>query len=256
MNTRHFLFIVILIAISFISSAKCGGSGIGLHTKTVLAKDGIIIVEFYSSDQYIAEGLNKRHPVSLKSGQTTIKLTVLEVLSGDYQLTQVILRPDTILSEKEEYRLYIEDLNNKAFPPKFLNEKSRNWISGPITVKRNVTTDVSAFNYMITETKKTLVSYGCGPASWVYFNVSGLDSSTLYVRTTVKSLRSGSVTTYVLPIENGQVRVGHGMCSGAFYFKNAGDYEVTFTLTDQSYNKSITSRSLVFSQPVKATDEE
>lgn len=247
---------LLFVTTALCASAKCGGSGIGLHTKTVLAKDGIIILEFYSADQYIAQGLNKRHPISLKSGAHTITLTVLEVLSGDYDITQVILRPDTVLSTKEVYTVFIDDIRNRAFPPRLLSEKKLSWTSGPITVKNNTNTDVSAFNYTITETKKTFVSYGCGPATWVYFSVAGIDSSKLYLRTTVKSLESNIVTTYILPIENGQVQVGHGMCAGAFRFKHSGRYEVTFTLMDQSYHKSVTSRTLIFSPSTKITPEE
>lgn len=254
MTIKHIFSLLVAIILPFVIMARCGSGGIGLHTKTVLAEKGIIIVEFSDDHQYIATNLNKRHPVYLQSGTTKIMLTVMEVLQGDYRLTQAILRADTTLSESETYLIHIDDIGNKAFPPKFLNEKSNNWTSGPIKVVRS--NNKFANSYFITEARKTLVSYGCGPASWVYFNVSGVDSSNLYARTTVKNIKLNTVTNYILPIINGQIRVGHGMCTGAFYFATAGNYEITFTLLNMSFTQHQQSQTLVFSQPTTLTVEE
>ncbi len=255
MSLKYFLVLICFTVAPFFANAKCGGSGIGLQTKTIIPQNGIIIIEFYGGSQYIASGLNKRHPIYLQSGDSKVTLTVVEVLGGDFQLTQAILRPSTLLSFEKMYTVFIDDINNKLFPPRLLNEKTKSWSSGPITVTSNLSTN-TAFNYTITETKKTYVRYGCGPASWVYYNISGIDSSISFVRTTVKSLRTNNLSTYVVPIENGQIKLGHGMCSGPFLFNNAGNYEATFTLLNQSFEQKGQSQTLVFSQPNKQTEEE
>jgi hypothetical protein len=107
-----------------------------------------------------------------------------------------------------------------------------------------------------TEEKKTLVHYGCGPAKWVYFKLAGQDNKELFVRTSVKSKETGLTTTYILPVKDGVVRVGHGMCSGAFHFDSEGSYEVVFQLFDESGNRGNLTNPVSFTKPTVSTLDE
>jgi hypothetical protein len=71
------------------------------------------------------------------------------------------------------------------------------------------------------------------------------------VKAVVKNLKTGSTTAYYLHPKVDQVSVGHGMCSGGFYFNEGTDYEVTFALMDASGNQS-----KGYSNPVRFTRPE
>lgn len=116
-------------------------------------------------------------------------------------------------------------------------------------ISNTVDTLIPTFNSIPIEQKKTLVYYGCGPASWVYFSILGQDKSELFVRANVMNRTTGKTITYILCIENGLTKVGHGMCSGAFSFDNGDNFEVTFQLFDQSGNKSAMTKTIDFTKP-------
>ena len=135
-------------------------------------------------------------------------------------------------------------------------QRQNKWEQLIFKISNSVDNDIPILNATPTEQKKTLVYYGCGPASWVYFKISGQDKSELFVRASVKNKTTGLTTTYILEIENALVKVGHGMCSGAFHFDNANNFDVTFQLFDQSGNKSNLTNSISFTKPTVSTTEE
>ena len=101
-----------------------------------------------------------------------------------------------------------------------------------------------------------MVEYGCGPARWVYINIVGQDNSELFTIARVTNKTTGLTTNYILNIENGLVKIGHGMCSGAFHFDNGDNYEVTFQLFDQSGNKSSLTKPISVTKPTVSTRDE
>ena len=123
-------------------------------------------------------------------------------------------------------------------------------------ISNSVDNDIPTLIGNPTEQKKTLVYYGCGPASWTYFKISAQDKSELFVRARVKNKTTGLTTTYILNIENGLVKVGHGMCSGAFHYDNGDNFEVVFQLCDQSGNKSALTNTISFTKPTASTNDE
>lgn len=252
MRRKIFLLLSVILLIPWVGIAKCGAGSIYVYNKyPVYNNKGNIIVEFYDSHQYIAHGLNKRHPVYLKSNGRKIPVSIIAVFAGDFGVTQAILQADTSLLTTEQYVVQIDDINNKAFPPKRLNEAPKNWTSQPIRVTAAAPHYTGSF--AITETKKTYEQYGCGPAAWVHFNVAMQDSIFLWAKTVVKDLATQTITTYVLPVENGTISVGHGMCAGAFKFISKGSYEVKFTLLSGSFEPKGPEQTLVITSPLIAT---
>ena len=78
------------------------------------------------------------------------------------------------------------------------------------------------------------VSYGCGPAVYAVFSCPLNDNSKLLVKATVTNMTTGQVVAYILKPQKGQIRIGHGMCSGAFVFKNNENYQVEFDIVNQN----------------------
>ncbi|MFM2387889.1 MAG: hypothetical protein RL660_2646 [Bacteroidota bacterium] len=103
---------------------------------------------------------------------------------------------------------------------------------------------------------KEAFMYGCGPAEYVNFCACFIDNSPLVVHTKVKNVRSNEVSEFYLFSDSNRIRVGHGMCSGAFDFDENEKYEAIFTLMDASGNLSEPTAPIEFVSPSFITDQQ
>jgi hypothetical protein len=254
---RHITLFILTFFVTAIASAMCMPNGIYcLNENKILNKNGLIILEFYGTSESLVSGLNKKYPIYLKTKNSRIQLNVLETLKGDFNLTQVVLKPVSELIADNTYSLEIDKLPKFESKPERYDTLTHKYEDLTFKVSTIVDNDSPILNLEPTEQKKSLVYYGCGPAIWVYFTITGHDKSELFIRANVKSKKTGKVTTYILAIENGLVKVGHGMCSGAFLFYNDDNFEVIFQLFDQSGNKSAFTNTISFTKPTTETKDE
>ena len=254
---KNLTLVLLTLFITTIASAKCGNNDITCLTKSsTLNKNGLIILEFYAESQSLIPELNNKYPIYLKSSNKKVQLTIIETLKGEMSLTQIVLKPSSALKANEVYTLVIDNLPVYERTPARYNSTTKKWEAPTFKITNTVDTEIPTFSNTPTENKKTLVEYGCGPGSWVYFDMVGQDNSELFVRASVKNKATGQTTTYILGIENGLVKVGHGMCSGAFHFNGSTNFEATFQLFDQSGNKSAKSEVITFAKPAFVTSEE
>ena len=204
-------------------------------TPTVRA-NGIFVVEFYGYSQRLVEKINSKYPIYLKSEREKIPLVVQEVCKGEFQLTQIILRPSKTLTGGTYYELHIDSLQGEESVPGHWNKETKKF--EPMRWKVMADSDL-----LIPEWKglpfyqtKSFAAYGCGPARIVNFSFFASDQSQVLVRTTVTSLSTKKQTIYYLIPEKDKVKVGHGMCAGGFHFEGGKEYEVVFELMDASGN--------------------
>jgi hypothetical protein len=247
---RNVVLFIIAILFSVVATAKCAFSGIWLLSQhSTLNKNGLIVLEFYGTSQALIVELNKKYPIYFLSNKHKITLEPVEILKGEMQVTQVVLKPGNGLIEKGRYRLRIDNLPKDEREPGLYNEISSEWDRLFFTITGDIDLKSPTIANDPVEMKKTFVVMGCGPSVFVHFQLSGTDNSELFVRAKVTNKTSGKITEYILPIENGVVKIGHSMCSGPFLFDNADNYEVSFVLLDQSGNKSAATKSLAFTAP-------
>ena len=194
--------------------------------------------------------MNKKYPIYLELGGKKVPLTVAETLTGEMLLTQVVLKPAAELEAGKTYTLQIENLPKQEQRLGNYNDDLKKWED--VTFKVNNTVDMIApvLNSVPVEKNKEMHVLGCGPARWVYFSMDAQDQSELFVRANVKNTITGKTTSYILPIENGIAKIGHGMCSGAFAFSSDDKLEASFQLFDQSGNKGVLSNAIAFTRPV------
>ena len=108
---RHIAILIIATLISTIANAKCKGNGIYFPSNNLLLnRNGLLILEFYGSRQSLILDLNKKYPIFLKSKQGKVALSVIEVLKGEFGITEVILKPSTILKGDKNYEFKIDSL--------------------------------------------------------------------------------------------------------------------------------------------------
>ena len=243
---RTIAVIAMIFFLPVVVIADCASSGIWpLTQSSVLNRNGVIILEFYGGSQEVVPGLGKEHPIYLESEKEKVALSVIETFVGEKYLTQVVLKPVSVLAENEIYALVIDGITRLGR----YNSITQKYV--PFTYKINnvIDNDAPTFNADPFEQKKTFVYAGCGPVSWVYFTINGMDKSELFVKAKVRSETSGKTSVYILAIENGITKVGHGMCSGAFNFSDGDNFDVAFQLFDQSGNESNWGKSIFFTKP-------
>ena len=174
----------------------------------------------------------------MESEGQRIELEVIETCKGMFSTTQALLRPKSKLMVGKTYNLKISNLDEweKRSLTKWNSEKKE---YEPISWKVNNKTDNENPKW-ITKPKlvdKTTIWYGCGPAVYVVFDLKINDSSNSLIKTELYNTNTNETNTYYLTLgENGQLNVGHGMCSGAFDFKEKEQYKIRFSLTDTSGN--------------------
>ena len=252
-GTMKFSMIAFLVflSIGFKGFSKCGGANLSVFPeKREIKNTSLFLLEGYAGSQLTVENLNTKFPIYLKSGNEKISLLVIETHKGIFQLTQALLKPEKPLTPGKEYQLIIDSL------PKFehldrYNEQREKYEPIFYLALDEEDKTIPEWNAVVKEKGKSMEQYGCGPAVHVTFHFNASDESELLVKTTMKSIETGREITYILISDKKAVSIGHGMCSGAFTFREGTDYQVQFSLIDASGNVSDkVSDWIAFTRPV------
>lgn len=252
---KRFIVLIFLMVTAQLTHAKCTGNGIYLLSQyATINRNGLIILEFYGGSRLLVPDLNKKYLIYLQSGEEKITLIPVEILKGEFQVTQVVFKATTELVAKKQYELQLDNLPSHENKPQSFNLGARSNIK--FTVNDVADTQSPILEQLPVVKKSTMVEYGCGPARWIHVALSGKDQSELFVKARVKNKSTGKVTDYIVNIVNGVVKIGHGMCSGPFHFDGSNSFEVSFQLYDQSGNTSEFTKTIPVEKPTVSTNEE
>lgn len=249
---RKIFFILSTLLITTSSYASCAWSGLWVFPSgKTIKQNSIFILTAYASSQPIINELNKKHNIYLKNGHEQIKLIVTETCVGQLELTQAILKPERELEAGVQYTMFIDDLP-EGEQLKHYNDKIKQFVLVSYLVEKGKDTDKPVITSIPKEIKKSYVPYGCGPAKHVIFDLPVKDSSALFIKATIKNLKSGKETKYYISPNDGRIEIGHGMCSGAFTFDDSEYYEVEFSFMDASGNMTkLEETRIEFTKPTK-----
>jgi len=248
---KHLLFLLLSLFPLGQIAAKCANNGLNVFPSgSSIRANSLILLEGYGESQQIIKGLNKEYAVYLISGNEKIKLFVNEINEGSYRVSQALLLPEKALTEEKIYTLVIDNLPSQErlqrYNAKVGDFENINWtVNAADTEKPTIKTKIK-------ESGKSYEVYGCGPTTYVIFDCNALDNGELLCKTTLKNLKTGQVQVYYLPVENGKIQVGHGMCFGAFSFEENTTYKVGFEIMDASINIAKNSRQTLKIIPPKS----
>lgn len=253
---RYFI-LVIVFSSAYEVHSDCSNQGLEVFPKkNNINPNSIFIVEGYSSSQSIILGLNKSYPIYLINEKTKIKLLIIEICVGQFGLSQALLKPEVALEKGLEYTLQIDSLPTNEILLRYNRTTDR---EEKIKYKVVGENDKEKPNGLakIQLIKKVMVNYGCGPAVYVIFNNPLKDNSDIIAKTTVKNLKTGNIVTYYLIPKGDVIKIGHGMCSGAFDFDDNTEYEVGFSFFDFCGNLSdYHSEKIKFTKPTQVSKTE
>lgn len=247
---KSFLSFFLILSFIQFAFADCAGNGLWVFPKSKnILQNTRFVLNAYANSQFIISELNKQHPVYLKSSNQIIKLNVLEICEGQFYLTQAVLVPESNLTAGVEYTFCIEGIGDYESLTRY-NPENKKYEPLTYLVSEGVDTQSPVLNSKPKELKKEYIHYGCGPSVHVIFNNPAIDSSEMIIQTTVTNLETHEVIKYYLEPQENELAVGHGMCSGAFQFKEWTKYEIGFVYMDCAGNQTPwTGPNLVFTKP-------
>lgn len=225
--------------------ADCSWGGLYVYPQTdTINANSWIILEGYANDQYIVDSLHIGFDIYLESDKEKVLLTEKYIFRGDIGLTQVVLTPSSNLETGKTYYLKII---NRTTEEEVVIDKWNEISNESEAIHWNVCQALDTTAPKMLEAPrlidKSTIHYGCGPAVNAVFEISTKDQSLIFVKTQLVNMLTGKATTYMLSLNNtlnrdkpNKLRVGHGMCSGAFRYKENRKYKVRFCLYDSSGN--------------------
>jgi len=232
--------------------ATCTRSGLYFFPSgNMISSNPIIVIDGFASDQQTIRDLSGKHTAWLVAGKERIKLIVQETNEGQYGLTQALLRPERPLKKGVTYKLHIDGMKQKEAETRLRRYQDNKWTAVTWTVtKEEKTYAKPEFTSIPVKTGEEYVMLGCGPAMYVNFSAGVKCEGEYLVKTVVADKATGKETTWYLPVEDGKIKIGHGMCSGAFNFAPNSSYTVYFQVMNEKGDVSLISgRPVSFDAP-------
>ncbi|GAB3838848.1 hypothetical protein [Hymenobacter jeollabukensis] len=248
---KLFVTLILVLTTAVAAQAKCYGVNLEFWPKSgSIRPNAVFLIEGFEASQPVVSGLRTTHQAYLQADGQRIPLDVQEILVGQFQLTQALLRPRRRLVVGTQYELIVVERARPAESIIWRHKGSRTF-QVKYTVEAGPDRAAPAWLAPPTEQAKHYEEYGCGPAVSVEFAAAAQDESVCLVRATVRDEATGQRTTcYLRPAAAGRIAVGHDMCSGAFELEKGRHFTVTFGLLDASGNTTPwTGKAIAFDRP-------
>lgn len=212
-----------LFCLPALAHAKCASRSISVWptAEQALAPSGLLYVQGFGQDEAIIAGLKGAF---LKTGKTKIPLVAIATHSGGMRVTQTVFRASKPLAPGKTYTLWLQGKTKSWKPTRWID-------SGRAPVKWTVAeVPAAAWTGAPTVGKGSFRAFGCGPA--IYQDVAlPVTQRTGLVEVTIAGGKAEQ--RYILPVPpEGDLGLGHGMCSGPFFVGGESDFEASFALID------------------------
>lgn len=248
---KRIVFLSFLIFLLFETStviAECASRYTWVWPKSSnIPINTLFILEGYGTNQKIIESLHSK-TIYLLSNNDKVFLVPKKKYKGQMNISQVILEPEYPLIVGEKYKIYAPPMKDGA-----LHSYTR---EGPFYFEWTVTQEEDIRAPMFTTTPqvkdKHYIMYGFGPEVMVDVSIEATDENFIFAEVELETVKEKGeiIASYLLPVLEGKIKIGHGMCSGAFNLISGVKYEATITLFDASGNQASDSiRKIQFEGP-------
>lgn len=220
----------ILITLPLFADCTTGAQYFFPNGKTITT-DGLILIEMYGDQQsHISELVNSY--VFLESETLDIiELFLIDSNKGEFHISQAVFCSSTPLIVGEQYTFKYKPKESKSILTfkRYLGDSKTNTSLSWKVVKEELSTTISP---MVKYLSKEVNHFGCGPSMYVNFIID-TDENVLY-KVVLKNNTNKTASKYLLKPNKGVLKVGHGMCSGAFRFVQNCRYTIEISTLDNS----------------------
>ena len=157
----------------------------------------------------------------LVSGDRRVELRVVETLKGSFDLQQWVLVPEVPL---EPGRRWVLELDGEPLVQYFDGKHQ------PATWTSAASDEALAWRGTPQVRSTERAHFGCGPAVSVVVDVPV--AGAVAIEATVRRVDGGQEGTARVPVTDGQVVLGHGMCAGAFELDEGVEYFADLVAVD------------------------
>lgn len=201
-----------------IARAKCMAGNLSAWPPpdTQLTARPLILLEGFGNEQPHIAALAEGGTARLVAGKSEVALTVDAINIGAFGLTQAALTPAEDLEPATRYTLALRGADGQPV-------RTTQWESGESVPIGWTTAEAGSKRAPLTLDGTPLVTgqnfrrLGCGPASHVQVSLPARADGPIAVEVKLKELSGDApAATYIVPVDGGVLRLGHGMCSGAF----------------------------------------
>jgi hypothetical protein len=222
------LFFTLVVNFSY---ADCAMSGMEFFPKKRnISLNSLFIIQGYSMSEETVESFREREIYLVSESGELVLLTLQEILKGQMSLTQAIFKPVRELKPNTKYFLsYSNETKREIAEMQQWNAESKQKEKVYWQTSEAKSTDLISPGLKIDYEKSEVFHYGCGPSSNAIFTVSNSNDIEVWYKTEVIEIATNKKTTFYLTEWENKLNVGHGMCAGAFIFKDVGKYKVRFT---------------------------
>lgn len=182
--------------------------------ETPLPTRPMILLDGFGNQQPAVTALADDGRVSLVAPGHRVALKVEAMHAGAFGLTQAVLRAAEPLKPATRYTLDLRGADGRRI-------RTTTFVDGGTRPIGWTTTASSPAPLALLGAPKvtgqSFRRYGCGPSAHIEISVPARAGSPLAVEVELREPGAeGAVETYVVPVRDGVLRIGHGMCSGAF----------------------------------------
>lgn len=236
---RASLVIVLMVALlSGDAAAECALGGYSAWPPPgPVPRNTVILVEVYG---YLGRPLGSAWPATaeLRGGGDVVPLEPQLRFTGQAGGSQVLLEPTRPLTPGVEYELFMPELEDGPLThitferPEFVPYR---WTAHEATDR---TAPVSVGEPKVAE--RRYIEWGCGSEIEVDVRLTARDSGPLLAlaELTPTGGTLEEAGAYLLPVVDGAVSIGHGMCGGAFDLKPGGEYLLRLAILDSAGNRA------------------
>jgi hypothetical protein len=210
----------------------------------------MFIIQGYSQSIKTINSFKNRTVFLESEDGKLIKLNLLEILKGQMYLTQAIFKPAEELKSNTIYKLkYSDQTDNETreMTQWNSNTKQNERVYWKTTDKKK--DQLLNPNLEIKYKKTEVIEYGCGPSANGIFEIKNNSNAEIWYKTEMIDLTTKEKTIFYITEWEGQINVGHGMCSGGFSFNKSGKYKVRFTPMNTDGSLLKTTKWKIFESP-------
>ena len=226
--------IILLLLLSFgvkTAFAECAIRTMNFFPETKeISLNSKFIIQGYGLSQETIIGFKTRKVFLESEHGELIELHLQEFYIGQMALTQAVFCPVTELKPNTKYVLKYADQTKSEEQEMYQYNRAKQ-IQEKVYWKTTAEKHLDPLNSDLTldfeETE--VVLYGCGPSANAVFAIKNKPKAEIWYKTEVVDLSTNTKTVFYIKEWDDKLQVGHGMCAGAFTYKNKGNYKVRFT---------------------------
>lgn len=182
-------------------------------TDTPLPTTPMILLDGFGNQQPHVAALADGGAAQLVADGHRVALVVAATHVGDFGLTQAVLEPAETLKPATRYTLVLRGADGERVRTRAFSGGRMKAIGWTTAAARPAPLALTGAPRV---TGQSFQRFGCGPASHVEVSVPATAGAPIAVEVKLREAGADAPRSYVVPVRDGVLAVGHGMCSGAF----------------------------------------